>query len=282
MSKTIKKTDWKLAHGKVLELGSKSVIMGILNVTPDSFSDGGKFDQIDAAIAQAERMVEESAVIIDIGGESTRPGAEEVTEAQEQARVLPVIEALSDRDDILLSIDTYRATTAKLAVEAGAHIINDVWGFQKDPEIARVAKEVGAGCCAMHTGRERVKANDVIEDQRSFLETSIEIMKQAGIEDNYIVIDPGFGFAKDPQENIELLARLEELHTLGYPLLVGTSRKRFIGHFTGRDAENRDIGTAATSVVARMKGAHIFRVHDVAANADALAMTDALLVSGKQ
>jgi len=249
--------------------------MGILNVTPDSFSDGGKFDQVDAAIRQAEKMVEEGAAIIDIGGESTRPGAETVSEAQEQDRVLPVIEALSDRNDMHLSIDTYRASTAKLAIDAGAHIINDVWGFQKDPGIANVAKEACAGCCAMHTGRERTKEKDVIADQISFLVTSIQIMKRAGIKDENIVLDPGFGFAKDPQENIELLARLEVLHKLGYPLLVGASRKRFIGHFTGRDDKNRDIGTAATSVVARMKGAHIFRVHDVAANADALAIADA-------
>jgi len=278
----IKNRIWKLAHGKQIKLGAKSTIMGILNVTPDSFSDGGKFHQVDAAVVQAERMAEEGAAIIDIGGESTRPGAEEVSEAQEQDRVLPVIEALANRKDTLLSIDTYRASTAKLAVEAGAHIVNDVWGFQKDPEIADVAKETGAGCCVMHTGRERAKANDVIEDQIQFLKGSIKIMKQAGIEDNCITLDPGFGFAKDPQENITLLARFEELHVLGYPLLVGTSRKRFIGHYTGRDADNRDIGTAATSVVARMKGAHIFRVHDVAVNADALAIADAVLMQGKQ
>jgi len=282
MSNVIKNSTWKLAHGKELELGSKSIIMGILNVTPDSFSDGGKFNHAEAAIAQAERMADDGAAIIDIGGESTRPGADPVSETQEQDRVLPVIEALADRESMLLSIDTYRASTAKLAVAAGAHIINDVWGFQKDPDIAATAQKLRAGCCAMHTGRERTKTKDVIEDQLEFLNKSIECMKEAGIANEHIVLDPGFGFAKDPQENIEILARIEELHTMGFPLLIGTSRKRFIGHYTGRDDENRDIGTAATSVVARMKGAHIFRVHDVRANADVLAIADAVLSQGEE
>jgi len=166
-----------------------------------------------------------------------------------------------------------------MAIEAGAHIINDVWGFQKDPDIAAVAADLKAGCCAMHTGRERTKAEDVMEDQYLFLNKSIKHMKSAGIQDKKIVLDPGFGFAKNADENIELLGRLDELHQLGYPILVGASRKRFIGHFTGQDADNRDIGTAATSVVARMKGAQLFRVHDVAANVQALAMADAVIAS---
>ena len=271
--------NWKLAHGKTLELGRKSVVMGILNVTPDSFSDGGKFDTVDASIHQAEKMLEEGATIIDIGGESTRPGSKPVSAEEEMNRVLPVIEALASRTSAILSIDTYRASTAKVAIEAGAHIINDVWGFQRDPDIAPMAAALKAGCCAMHTGRERVKNSDVIKDQYEFLTASITLMKNAGIDSSAIVLDPGFGFAKDPDENISLLARFEELHALGFPLLVGTSRKRFIGHFTGQDEANRDIGTAATSVVARMKGAHLFRVHDVATNIQALAMADAAIAS---
>ena len=195
----------------------------------------------------------------------------------EQARIMPVIERLAEYPEITLSVDTYRASTARMAIDAGAHIINDVWGFQKDPELAGIAADTGAGVCAMHTGREREKAGDVIEDQGNFLKQSLKILQSAGVQDNRIVLDPGFGFAKDPFENISLLARLEELRDLGYPLLVGTSRKRFIGHFTGQEADNRDIGTAATSVVARMKGAAVFRVHDVASNRDALAMTDAVI-----
>ncbi|MGI9351070.1 MAG: dihydropteroate synthase [Rhizobiaceae bacterium] len=272
---------WQLAGGRSLELGPRSVIMGILNVTPDSFSDGGKFDTYEAAISQTQKMAGEGASIIDIGGESTRPGAEPLTAAEEQERVLPIIETLSKDTDLIISIDTFRAETAELALKAGAHIINDVWGFQKDPDIAHVAKKHGAGVCAMHTGRDRNRDSDVIVDQCNYLSVSLEVLKGAGVSDEAIVLDPGFGFAKDPHENIQLLARFEELHKFGYPLLSGTSRKRFIGHFTGRDADNRDIGTAATSVVARMKGVAVFRVHDVASNADALAIADAVISNGR-
>ena len=272
---------WKLAHGRQIELGPKAVLMGILNVTPDSFSDGGKFDGVDAAVEQARKLFHQGATIVDIGGESTRPGAEPVSEQEEQARVLPVIEALADEREIILSIDTYRASTARKAIELGAHIINDVWGFQRDKELANVAVSLRAGCCAMHTGRERELNDDVISDQIHFLNQSLELMQKAGIPDEAIVLDPGFGFAKNPEQNIELLARVEELHDLGFPLLIGTSRKRFIGYFTGQDQANRDIGTAATSVVARMKGASVFRVHDIPANAQALAMADAVIGSAQ-
>ena len=282
MKNYLKHSVWKLAHGREIKFGRQSIVMSILNVTPDSFSDGGEFIEIDKAIKQAQIMLELGADIIDIGGESTRPGAEPVTAKEEQARVLPIIKALNAETDAIISIDTYRSSTANLAVESGAHIINDVWGFQKDPEIASVAANKGAGCCAMHTGRERSKDKDVIKDQFVFLEQSIKHMKQSGIKDENIVLDPGFGFAKNPDENIELLARFQELHALGYPLLVGASRKRFIGHFTGQGADNRDIGTTATSVVARMKGAHIFRVHDVTSNKQALLMADATLAATKR
>lgn len=268
---------WKLAHDQEIVLGPRAVIMGIVNVTPDSFSDGGQAGTLDTAVAQAQRMIEEGAHIIDVGGESTKPGAEPVSASLEQSRVLPVIEALAKLPDVIISIDTYRAETARLAVNAGAHIVNDVWGCQKDPLMAQMIEETGAGVCAMHNGRERTKLDDVIADQKFFLERSITVMKSAGISDEHIVLDPGFGFAKDPHENISLLERLDELSVLGYPLLIGTSRKRFIGHFTGRDTLQRDIGTAATSVVARMKGGAIFRVHDIASNVDALAIADAVI-----
>ena len=270
----------KLAHGRSLFLGPKSVIMGILNVTPDSFSDGGRFGDVAAAVDQAHRMIGEGASIIDIGGESTRPGAGVTSQAEEQDRVLPVIEALAKADGILLSIDTYRAETADLAVKAGCHMINDVWGFQRDAQLAAVAAKHKAGCCAMHTGRERVKDADVIRDQFAYFEKSLAVLSAAGVADDCIVLDPGYGFAKDAQENIELLARAEELLELGFPVMTGTSRKRFIGHVTDRPVDQRDIGTAATSVVARMKGASIFRVHDVRANRDALAIADAVVGAG--
>lgn len=269
---------WRLAHGRVLELGAEALIMGVLNVTPDSFSDGGRHTSVERAVAAARTMIEEGAAIIDVGGESTRPGGAPIEAAEEQARVLPVIEALTKEADVLLSIDTYRAETARLAVSAGAHIVNDVWGLRKDAGIADVAAASGAGLVLMHTGRERTKLPDVIEDQFAFLRGAIEIARAAGVPDEQIMLDPGFGFAKDPGENMEIMARFTELADLGYPLAVGTSRKRFIGHFTGRDVGDRDVGTAATSALLRMKGAAIFRVHDVATNRDALRIADALLV----
>lgn len=251
--------------------------MGILNVTPDSFSDGGQFDAPARALEQAQRMVAEGAAIIDVGGESTRPGAEPVSAGQEQDRVLPIIEALAAASEALISIDTYREATARLAVAAGAHIVNDVWGLQREPGIGKVAAETGAGLVIMHTGRDRDKLPDVVDDQFLFLRRSLDIARDAGVRDEQIMLDPGFGFAKDAEENLELMARFVELAALGYPLLAGTSRKRFIGHVTGREAAERDAGTAATSVILRLKGANIFRVHNVAINMDALAFADAML-----
>lgn len=272
---------WPLAHGRSLELGPVARLMGVLNVTPDSFSDGGLFQQGDDALAQAERMIGEGASIIDVGGESTRPGGATVSAAEEQARILPVIEALAGRDDVLISVDTYREETARLAVAAGAHIVNDVWGLQREPGIARVAAETGAGLVVMHTGRERLKLDDVIEDQVAFLSRSLEIARQAGVEERRILLDPGFGFAKEtPEENLDLMVRFGELSGLGRPLLVGTSRKRFVGAVTGREPAERGPGTAATSVILRLQGAVIFRVHDVAINMDALRFADAMVARG--
>lgn len=267
---------WQLAHGRFLDLGDKALVMGILNVTPDSFSDGGLFVAPEKAIEQAHRMVTEGAVIIDVGGESTRPGATPVSPKEEQARILPVIEALAETGNLLISVDTYREETARLAVAAGAHIVNDVWGLQREPGIGQLAAETGAGLVIMHTGREREKDPDVIADQFAFLGKSLQIARDAGVADDQIVLDPGFGFAKDSEENLQLMARFSELHALGFPWLVGTSRKRFVGYVSGKDAEARDSATAATSVALRLKGADVFRVHNVAMNADALAVADAI------
>ncbi|MGX5841202.1 dihydropteroate synthase [Mesorhizobium sp. ArgA1] len=273
---------WRLAHGRHLDLGEKAIVVGILNVTPDSFSDGGRFIAPDQAVAQARRMVEEGAAVIDIGGESTRPGASPVTPEDEQARILPVIAALAGSGDALISVDTYREQTARLAVAAGAHVVNDVWGLQREPGIARVAAETGAGLVIMHTGRERQKLPDVIDDQFLFLKKSLEIAKRSGVKDDHIVLDAGFGFAKETaEENLDLMARFSELKALGFPLMAGTSRKRFIGTITGREAAARGAGTAATSVILRLKGADLFRVHDVAINVDALAVADAMLAREK-
>lgn len=271
---------WYLAHGRFLELGARAQIMGVLNVTPDSFSDGGQFIDPDRALRQAMQMIGEGASIIDIGGESTRPGGAPVTAREEQARILPVIERLVSKSDVLVSVDTYRSQTARIAVEAGAHIVNDVWGLHKDRGIASVAAETGAGMVIMHTGREREKLADVIEDQKAFFRHSFEVAREAGLADRQIVIDPGFGFAKDPDENLQLMARAGELLQFGYPILAGTSRKRFLGTVTGRDLEARDVATAATSAILRLYGVDILRVHNVAFSADALAVVDAMIAAG--
>jgi dihydropteroate synthase len=276
----LRSSRWRLAHGRELELGGKSVIMAIVNVTPDSFSDGGRYDSTDAAVEHALAAIAHGAEIIDVGGESTRPGAAKVDAAEEQQRVLPVIEALRARSDALISIDTYRAETARLALDAGAHIVNDVFGLQKEPEIAGVIAAANAGVCIMHTGRDRQKLADLIADQALFLEQSLELARQAGMGREQIVLDPGFGFAKEtPEENFELMARFSELERFGLPLLAGTSRKRFIGAVTGHDAADRDVATAASSALLRLAGAAVFRVHNVAINRDALCVADAMLAA---
>jgi len=274
---------WLMGRGRSLELDATGHLMAIINVTPDSFSDGGLHASADSAVARALACVREGAAILDIGGESTRPGAAEVTAAEEQDRVLPVIERLAGATDALISIDTYRAETARLAMAAGAHIINDVHGLQREPEIAAVAAGTGAGVCIMHTGRGREKRADRIEDQELFFSQSLDIARAAGIADEAIVLDPGFGFAKDRDDDVALMARFSELHRLGFPLLAGTSRKRFIGAVTGREKpDERDVGTAATTAILRMAGAAIFRVHEVAPNRDALKIADAVLAAAAE
>jgi dihydropteroate synthase len=254
--------------------------MAIVNATPDSFSDGGLYRAVDTAVTHALGCVAQGADIIDIGGESTRPGAAAVSGAEEQDRVLPVIEKLVAESDVLISIDTYRAETARLAIEAGAHIVNDVFGLQKDADMADIVAKTGAGVCIMHTSRERQPLADLIADQYLFLNHSLEIANAAGIRRDRIALDPGFGFGRDLNDDLELMTRFEELHGFNLPLLAGTSRKRFIGMLTGRDtATERDAGTAATSALLRMAGAAIFRVHNVAMNRDALAIADAMLAT---
>ncbi len=273
---------WDVGRGRTLDL-SEGVLMAIINTTPDSFSDGGRHNGARAAIDHALACAEAGALILDIGGESTRPGAEPVTAAEEQDRVLPVIEALAGLTDALLSIDTYRAETARMAVEAGAHIINDVHGAQREPDIARVAARTASGLCLMHTGRGREKLPDLIDDQLLFLNRSLEIADAAGVERSRIVLDPGFGFAKNGEEDLELMTRFSELHAFGLPILAGTSRKRFIGAMSGRTvASERDVATAATTFYLRQQGAAIFRVHDVAPNRDALRVANAVIAAERQ
>lgn len=251
--------------------------MAIINVTPDSFSDGGRIASVAAAEHWALACLRDGAEILDIGGESTRPDASPVSAAQEQDRVLPVIEHLARNTNALISVDTYRAQTAELAVKAGAHIINDVHGLQREPRIAAVAAMSGSGVVIMHTGRGREVASDPIDDQIDFFNLSLAIAETAGLSPAQLVIDPGFGFAKEVDCNLTLMAQLRELYRYRLPILVGTSRKRFVGAISNRTLQERDVATAVTTALLRTKGAAIFRVHDVMKSRDALAVVDSLL-----
>lgn len=269
---------WKCAHNREIILGPQSVLMGILNVTPDSFSDGGRFNQPDIAVQKAKAMIAAGAIIIDIGAETTKPSAEPIDVETELSRLIPVVKALVKETNCVISIDTYHAQTAFECVALGAHIINDVWGLQKDADMADIVAKTGAGVVIMHTGRERSRDSDVIKDQIHFLIESLKLAKNAGIADEAIVLDPGFGFAKTVDENMTLMKRANELHVLGYPLLAGTSRKRFIGSIANIDiADQRDVATAATSVLMRNLGFDVFRVHNIEVNRDALLVADAFV-----
>lgn len=262
----------------LLKLGRDPLVMGILNVTPDSFSDGGDHNGTAAAVAQAQMMASEGADIIDVGGESTRPGSEPVGVQDELDRVMPVLDALAENGlKCPVSIDTYKALVADQAIQAGAKIINDVWGFHRDPEIVDVAAHHDVPVIAMHWDTERDAEKDIIDEMKRWLETSIGIALKAGVAREKIILDPGFGFAKTFKENYILLNRLDELHALGFPLLIGTSRKSMIGKLLDIEPKARVSGTIATSVLAYLKGGHIFRVHDVRANRDALRVAHAAL-----
>jgi dihydropteroate synthase len=271
--------EYELApRGATLRLGRTARLMGILNVTPDSFSDGGRFDALPAALAQARRMLTEGADIIDIGGESTRPGAAEVTASDELARVLPAIAALrADGITAPISIDTYKAEVADRAVAAGATIINDVYGLQRQPEVAAVAAQHGLPLVVMHWDKARDTGRDVMAELARYFDVTLAIADKAGVARQNIVLDPGFGFAKSLRDNYEILRRLPELLALGFPVLVGTSRKSMIGKLLDVPADERLAGTVATSVLGYTAGAHIFRVHDIRPNRDALRVAEAAL-----
>ena len=258
-------------------LGSRTLVMGILNVTPDSFSDGGTFIDPATAIAHAERMVEAGADIIDIGGESTRPGHKEISAEEECVRVLPVIARLVKSIAVPISIDTMKAGVAEAALEAGANIVNDVWGLQRDPDMAGVVARHGATLVAMHNRAEIDADIDIMADIRTFFARTLEIAAKAGIADDRIVLDPGIGFGKTVEQNLDILARFSELKLLGKPLLIGTSRKSTIGKVLDRPVGERLYGTIATNVIAIAGGADIVRVHDIAELVDAVRMTDAVV-----
>ena len=256
--------------------------MGVVNVTPDSFSDGGAFEDADDAVAHAWRLVAEGAAILDVGGESTRPGAAPVAAEREIARVLPVIEGLAG-SGAQLSIDTMKLAVAEAAVAAGASYVNDVSAFRHDPELAGFVADRGLDCCLMHmlgeprTMQERPRYDDVVSDVKAFLAERMAAAVAAGVPERRIQLDPGIGFGKTLEHNLELLRRLDELAELGRPLVLGTSRKSFIGRLTGRDVTERVPGTIASCVIGFERGARVFRVHDVAAVNDALRVAAATL-----
>jgi dihydropteroate synthase len=257
--------------------------MGVVNVTPDSFSDGGLFLDADAAVEHGQRLAEEGAAILDVGGESTRPGADPVPVEEELRRVLPVVERLAaDGGGVRVSIDTTKVGVARAALDAGATIVNDVSAFRFEPGLAAVVAESGADCCLMHmlgeprTMQQDPRYDDVVADVRAFLEERLAFAVSEGVAEECVWLDPGIGFGKTVEHNLELLRRLDEIVAIGRPVVIGTSRKSFLGKLAGgRDEGERLPGTIATNVLALERGATVFRVHDVAQNADALAVAAA-------
>jgi dihydropteroate synthase len=276
--------EWKLAH-RSLSWGERTLIMGVLNVTPDSFSDGGQFFSFDQAIAQAERMISEGADIIDVGGESTRPGSEFVSEEEELRRVIPVIERLAATGSVPISIDTTKSSVARAALQAGAEIINDISGLRFDVVLAEVTAETRAGLVLMHSRgtpkdmQQLPPVADIMSEVIKGLSDSVAIAEQHGVAPEAIVIDPGIGFGKTVAQNCELIARLDQIaHTFpALPIMIGTSRKSFIGKLLdGVPADERLYGTIASVVASVLQGAHIIRVHDVRAAADAIRVAEAV------
>ncbi|WP_205669433.1 dihydropteroate synthase [Brevibacillus formosus] len=263
----------------VLPLGERTLVMGILNVTPDSFSDGGRYVDVEAALAQARAMVEAGADLIDIGGESTRPGSEAVDEATELDRVLPIIRILSQELSVPLSIDTYKAAVAERAILEGAHIINDVWGAKRDPRMAEVAARLDVPIILMHN-REDTNYHDFFPNYIKDLRESVQIALQAGVKQERIILDPGIGFVRTVEQNLETMRRLDDLVGLGYPVLLATSRKRMIGHVLDLPVDERVEGTAATVALGAAKGCHMVRVHDVKEMKRVTKMMDAMLKGG--
>jgi dihydropteroate synthase len=265
---------------------ARYTIMGVVNVTPDSFSDGGAFQDPVAAVLHARRLVSEGAAIVDVGGESTRPGADPVPAREELERVLPVIEGVAGLGlPVQISIDTMKAEVAERALDAGASYVNDVTAFRHDPDLAALVAERGVDCCLMHmlgeprTMQRDPRYGDVVAEVRAFLEERLAAAVAAGVPEARVQLDPGIGFGKTVDHNLELLARLDEIAAVGRPVVLGTSRKSFLGKITGRDVTERATASVATCVLGLERGATVFRVHDVAATADGLAVAAATLAA---
>lgn len=262
------------------DLNNRTYVMGILNVTPDSFSDGGSFHTLDAALKHTEQMILEGADIIDVGGESTRPGYVQISDEEETERTAPVIERIRNHFDIPISIDTYKSKVAKAALEAGADLVNDIWGLKYDAALAGMIAGAGAACCLMHN-RSQVQEHpyqNFMEDLLSDLRETVSIAKKAGIAEDKIILDPGVGFAKTYENNLEVIRCLEQLKVLGYPVLLGASRKSVIGLALELPTEERLEGTLVTTVFAVMKRCAFVRVHDVKENVRAVRMAEAILL----
>ncbi|MFB1051037.1 dihydropteroate synthase [Paraliobacillus sp. JSM ZJ581] len=269
----------KTKHG-LLDLNQKTIIMGILNVTPDSFSDGGEYNRLDKAVEQAKKMVSDGADIIDIGGESTRPGHTPISVKEEIARVVPVIEAIREAVSIPISIDTFKAETAEKAIKAGADIINDVWGAKYDQRIASVAAENGSPLILMHN-RSEPNYNHFLEDVKVDLKESIAIAHKFGVSSEKIILDPGIGFAKTFDQNLMIMRALDQIVDLGYPVLLGTSRKSMIAKVTDLPVDQRDEATGATTCFGITKGVDMVRVHHVEMNVRMAKMIDAMIQKGE-
>ena len=260
----------------MFEYGKKTYIMGILNVTPDSFSDGGSYTNIESAVKHAKEMIEEGADIIDVGGESTRPGHKFVSDEEEINRVTPMIKILKNEIHVPISIDTYKSQVAEEALKLGVDMVNDVWGLTYDEDMANVIGKYDASVCIMHNQEGTDYEKDIIESIKDFLQNSIERALKAGVKKDKIVLDPGIGFGKTFEQNLEVLRRLNELKTLGYPILLGTSRKSVLGNIVGCEPKDRVEATVATTVCGIRDGVDIVRVHDVKENLQAAKIADKL------
>ena len=258
------------------DLEKEPVIMGILNVTPDSFSDGGKFNNLDAALKHTEEMIKDGAKIIDVGGESTRPGYTLISDEEEIGRVVPVIEAIKKNFDVPVSIDTYKSDVAEAALQAGADLVNDIWGFQYDEKMAGLVKKYDAACCLMHNKNEAVY-KDFLKDMYAELQKCVDTAKAAGIEDDRIMLDPGVGFGKTYEMNLDVMKHLDLFNGLGYPMLLGTSRKSMIGLTLDLPVTEREEGTLVTTVMAVQSHYGFVRVHDAEKNRRAIKMTEVIL-----
>ena len=255
---------------------NETYIMGILNVTPDSFSDGGKFNHMDAALAHAEQMLRDGADIIDIGGESTRPGHTVISDEEEIARVTPVIEAVKSHFDVPVSIDTYKGNVAEAALQAGADLVNDIWGFKFDYKTAEVTARYHAACCLMHNRNEAIYQN-FLEDMVADMKECVAIAHKADVPDDKIMLDPGVGFGKTYEQNLEAINHVDVLQELGLPILLGTSRKSVIGNTLDLPVDQRVEGTLATTVIGMLRGCSFVRVHDIKENHRIIQMTKAIL-----